>query len=419
MQTLSIKNFLLLQNIEIEIKKINILIGSQASGKSIIAKLVHFFNGIGKHFQNSIVEGQPIKQAKKNAIAEFEKNFPINSWNGTEFEITYNSFGQIIKLTSHVTKSKTKIELEIPEDLTSFYAQANRKLSRVKNNESEHFNLLRTPRATYYSKHIKPIIKNEAFYGYFLNPIFIPASRSFFSSLSNNIFSFLASNVNIDPYIKEFGSYYESAKSAYFDNIITKRIDTATFTEIKKRVENLIKGRYVYKNKQDLISTRHGDIPLSSASSGQQETIPLLLVLSIYPFFRTNHEELFFIEEPEAHLFPDAQGEIVSLFSFIHKKCNTGYFITTHSPYVLAAFNNLILSSNLIEDGLLDEQEALKINSFGHPIDFKNVSAYIIDNGICKSIIDNENKLIDTTRIDLVSEKFAIAMDEMLRGNNA
>lgn len=419
MKLLSVKNFLLLKNVEIEVKKINIIIGSQASGKSIIAKLVHYFNGIGKHFQNSIIEGLPIKEAKKNAINEFEKNFPISSWNGTSFEISYNSFGQIIKINGNVVKNKTKIEIEIPEDLTSFYAQSNRKLSRIKNDTSETINILRSPRTTYFNKVIKPSISNEAFSGFFHNPIFIPASRSFFSSLSNNIFSFLASNVNIDPYIKEFGSFYESSKSAYIDQYLTKRIEPATFADLRKRVQSLIKGNYVYKNKQDLISTSHGQIPLSNASSGQQEVIPLLLVLSIYPFFRSNSEELYFIEEPEAHLFPDAQGDIVSLFSFIHHKCNTGYFITTHSPYVLAAFNNLILASNLIRNDSLSLNESIKINSNGFPIDFENVSAYIINNGICESILDEENNLINTSKIDSVSEKFAIAMDEMLGASHA
>jgi predicted ATPase len=44
MEKLIVKNFLTVQDIELDIKKINVIIGRQAEGKSILAKLVYFFN---------------------------------------------------------------------------------------------------------------------------------------------------------------------------------------------------------------------------------------------------------------------------------------------------------------------------------------------------------------------------------------
>jgi predicted ATPase len=38
-----IKNFSVLEDVDVEINKINILIGPQATGKSLIAKLIYFF----------------------------------------------------------------------------------------------------------------------------------------------------------------------------------------------------------------------------------------------------------------------------------------------------------------------------------------------------------------------------------------
>ena len=43
MESLTIKNFLIIKYAEIEIKKINVIIGEQSTGKSIIAKLVFLF----------------------------------------------------------------------------------------------------------------------------------------------------------------------------------------------------------------------------------------------------------------------------------------------------------------------------------------------------------------------------------------
>ena len=43
MEKIEIKDFVGIKDITIEIKQINILIGPQASGKSIIAKLIFYF----------------------------------------------------------------------------------------------------------------------------------------------------------------------------------------------------------------------------------------------------------------------------------------------------------------------------------------------------------------------------------------
>ena len=61
------------------------------------------------------------------------------------------------------------------------------------------------------------IDNNKEISKYFSESVFIPASRSFFANLQKNIFSFLAENIDIDPFMKEFGSKYELAKKLYSD----------------------------------------------------------------------------------------------------------------------------------------------------------------------------------------------------------
>ncbi len=46
MQKIIIKNFGAIEYAEIEIKKVLVLIGEQASGKSTIAKLIYFFKSL-------------------------------------------------------------------------------------------------------------------------------------------------------------------------------------------------------------------------------------------------------------------------------------------------------------------------------------------------------------------------------------
>ena len=55
MEKLIVKNFLTLKHIEIELNKINIAIGPQAEGKSLIAMLIYYFKEFPKDFSNSII----------------------------------------------------------------------------------------------------------------------------------------------------------------------------------------------------------------------------------------------------------------------------------------------------------------------------------------------------------------------------
>ena len=43
MEKIIVKNFLILENIEMPINKFNLVIGEQASGKSLLSKLVYYF----------------------------------------------------------------------------------------------------------------------------------------------------------------------------------------------------------------------------------------------------------------------------------------------------------------------------------------------------------------------------------------
>ena len=78
----------------------------------------------------------------------------------------------------------------------------------------------------------------------------------------------------------------------------------------------VVQGDYEYKDEQDWLVIKDKKVNLANASSGQQESLPMLLVLCIYPFFRDGRDSsMYFIEEPEAHLFPTSQGYIISILS--------------------------------------------------------------------------------------------------------
>jgi predicted ATPase len=121
---------------------------------------------------------------------------------------------------------------------------------------------------------------------------------------------------------------------------------------------------------------------------------------------------MFFIEEPEAHLFPMSQKQIISIIATIYNAFGHPFFITTHSPYILTAINNLIIGYDAYKKAP-DEKffQLLKLIPQNEMIKFEDVSAYTFNQGKLESIMDEETRLIGSSIIDAVSENFAEAFD--------
>ena len=87
MATLSISNFLSIKKARIELRRINVFIGPQAQGKSIISKLIYFF----KEFPAEVIEGayqdKDKRQFDSGMRSKFEKIFPSYAWEKNAFLI--------------------------------------------------------------------------------------------------------------------------------------------------------------------------------------------------------------------------------------------------------------------------------------------------------------------------------------------
>jgi AAA15 family ATPase/GTPase len=90
MESIEINGFLTIDHANFKIRKINIIIGAQAQGKSVIAKLVYFFkNFFFDDFLESIRKFETKREIDKKCLAQFEKIFPRYSWANQEFSIVY------------------------------------------------------------------------------------------------------------------------------------------------------------------------------------------------------------------------------------------------------------------------------------------------------------------------------------------
>lgn len=406
-ERLVIENFLAVKKASIDVKKINVIIGPQANGKSLIAKLLHFHRILNSIFLSSIKNDWTKRETDRHIIKEFESRFPRYAWDGSSFFVGYSIGDIFFEIDGKKTgNSKTVVSVNYSPELVKavnyrkkVYKKAREELSAETSDagrDRKEINL-------YYEVVVSPLYLGDYSY-FFTRALFIPASRSFFANLQKNIFTFLASNLDIDPYLKEFGSHYENSKRWYKDDYL-RRKDPEFVQNLYDAVESIVSGEYEHADQQDWIVKNSRRINLANASSGQQEALPMLLALCYWPL-RGSDSSMCFIEEPEAHLFPTSQANIISLLSNICIKQGTGFFITTHSPYIVTALNNLIVAHDKIRDGLLTSAELVDINGPSSAVAYEDVAAYSMCDGVATSIGDDEYRIIGADMLDSISDHF-------------
>jgi predicted ATP-dependent endonuclease of OLD family len=152
---------------------------------------------------------------------------------------------------------------------------------------------------------------------------------------------FIEKVVKMKAIFKKFGA---------FEAIIVQEAENeaqmAVLQMVKNRIQEILKGNYTIDNGDEKIILNNDakdKIRLSNASSGQQEVIRLLQ--DIFITMLDQEKVLRILEEPEAHLFPIAQKQLIELLVLMmNQNIDNQLIITTHSPYILTVFNNLLFA---------------------------------------------------------------------------
>ncbi|RKZ44280.1 MAG: hypothetical protein DRQ41_03195 [Gammaproteobacteria bacterium] len=338
-----IKNLGPLKQVELDLKEIIILIGPQASGKSTIAKLIHFF-----------------------------------------------------KYVTSVSCLKTQ-----PEYLLTIFNKF----------FGEHY-LQQNPNAHIeYLSHCKIILKNGTIHYDNLpqskyKTTLIPAGRAVYSLISESLFSLTSEAISIDPMLLNFGRHIELSRKN-FAHILSK--------ELEPLLKDILKGHFKYVNGENRIYFENKQyITLDRASSGQQEVLPLILILM--DVFYSGLLNFVTIEEPEAHLYPYSQYKLIELICRVYH-CHfdkNRFIMTTHSPYILSAFNNYLFSylvANVSELAKIQVKTVIPAESWINP---KQLATYYVSCGSAESIMDEATGLIADNEINDSSEEIAGDFDALL-----
>ncbi|MCP3788906.1 AAA family ATPase [Pseudomonas sp. N2-11] len=416
MEQLVIEDFISIKRANINLKKINIFIGPQAKGKSLISKLIHFCKEVPSGIFETASEEKTKREFDKELRTKFESIFPSYAWEKNDFSISYKGHNYDVDITHQKVNSKYKLCIKYTDEITKALNAARKVHQRMAAPYDSEAKVLLNKRTSVYREMREAIataLSARSLDAKIEQVMYIPAGRSFFANLQKNVFSFLSTSIPIDYFLKEFGAIYEQTRDRNFRSYL----DSHKPKSLQKLVNDLICGTYHSEKGQDWILTEHGRVNVSNSSSGQQEVLPMAMVLSTWPFAPSpTFRRSFVIEEPEAHLFPIAQGQVASLIGCAYNaQDRQGTFtITTHSPYILTAINNLVQASNVLKNDSQQRGHVSEIVPLDQVIDFDDISAYMVDKGTVRSILDAEVRLIQADAIDAVSQHFSEKFEKLI-----
>ncbi len=373
MQRIIIKNFGSISSAEIELKKIIILIGENAVGKSTIIKLISTFLWIEKSvFRGSDIKWLEKENRFKNTFLSYHR---IENYLKTDTVIEYYGEANIIKYSQNkITISKRDVhDYQLPQLM---YVPAER-------------NFLTYLRST---KDLKSEGALQDFEREYFN-----ATNNLKGSLSLPI-----SSLEIE--------YNKRHEMLYVKNKNYKIKITEAASGLQSLIPLYIVTEYLAKlvENKDNIPMSSGDIRIfedeissiitNNNLSEKQKQIAISTLSNKF------NKKAFvnIVEEPEQNLFPVTQMNLIKhLVSICNLKEDNKLIISTHSPYVLATINNMILAKKASGNSFKDVETKVNKQFW---LNFENVYAGFVKDGIVEQIIDQEFEMIPIEQIDSVSK---------------
>lgn len=428
MQKIHIENFGPITKANLEINDILLFIGPQASGKSTVSKAIYFFKSLKDELMRFMIEcldnksfDKPLGTYAKRIRAKF-----LDFWGSTyhlskiSLKYEYSEGVSIhIKLKgkyvdpdfSVIFKKKFS---DIVDDARDFSERVSNKDTRFLS--SSELLAIESERRVFLSKieHLANDLFSDD-----RDIFYVPAGRSLLATLSDQL-QYVQLH-KLDFLMRAFLDRINSSKNIFsksLTDLITERkkltqepIDFESLSVAQSKIEKILKASYRYDSEgEKLYFSENKYTKLNFASSGQQEVIWILLI--IFLVILDNKNVYIVFEEPEAHLYPEAQKEEVELIALLSSLQKNQIIITTHSPYILSSFNNLLYSYKLGQDKSDDVSKIINKKLWINP---EKISAYFVSEGKLQYIIDDETSLIESEAIDsasrIINESFSKLFD--------
>jgi predicted ATPase len=382
-----------------EVKDFMLFIGERVTGKSTVANWIFFFKEIIRKLKNDLFtlynndysQIDPVQYFFAGVAQEFRYTFLSNSHSECTFYYSEDNQNFI------QYKSGTFF---IGDRFHHFLQKEFSEIQQLKVISESDKDTLSNVKADFFFKQLFKKVDN--LYGN-ENVFFIPHNRA------ELVFK-TGKEVYRNIINENFEALIRGAKKWLSVNQIAKE---NKFLDIQQKI---IKGNLHVDSHGDIYISLSGNerVNLSNASSGQQESAAILMVLEF--LFSEDYRSTAIIEEPESHLDPKAQSLMMeAIAAFANNKIedkNNQVIITTHSPYILATVNNLMYAYQVAQSY---PEEVKKIVSESLWLDPSRVGAYECKDGGIVDLIAPDglimNEELDRASIDINgvnNELFAI-----------
>lgn len=379
MRHLIIRNFGPISEIEINLKRVNVIIGPQSSGKSTVLKVACFCDWMERQIE--------ISQAPDYYCnpSFFVKNL-----------VTFHKLEGFMQENTYISYANDALSFEYDAQ------KGNCKFSWGRGNKRWKYK--RTKIA------------------------YIPSERNLVAAIPN-WYQVSMENNNILDFMKEWEFARKTFKNkeniiglpfAYkynttnkTDNIIMPNGQELNLTNASSGLQSLtplyIMIKYLtggfYKEKhikvEDSMMRDSLEQIVTKACGAMTKEKQQKIVDNIMTPYRTD----MYIEEPEAHIFPSTQKDFVySLVSLLNGKTKHSCVIATHSPYIMTSFNNLIQAGQIAKESDEKAQKVKERFTTRQLLRYDDVAAFSMHDGQATSILDKEYGLISADALDAASQ---------------
>lgn len=420
MRHLTVTKFSAIARASIDLAPVTILIGAQGSGKSVLSKLAFFFHQIFSDLVSWAEDDKDIDDARELLGEKFDEWFPCSAWGSRKFAIEYTMGTLTFKCArvSYAGKVADRVRFTIPSSIADLYEQLR---SGIKLAQPQDDGLFGTNAGQHRARMLwRNRITELAGEDYIAGQVFVPAGRSFFTSMGKTVVAFEQVKL-LDWLTTAFGQRFMGLRDrGGFRLLGSKAVgDNAVLISC---LQEIFGGQVTRERGKELVITADGRrVPFGALSSGQQELLPLLVVVSSFfeiktPTMGSRTPQAVYIEEPEAHLFPTAQSKLVEILAALCNQRTTPVqmLLTTHSPYVVAKLNNLIKAGSIASAKSSDVQGKVSAIIPRHAwLAPGTVAAYALEDGNTESLIGDDG-LVVADYLDGVSASISQEFSSLL-----
>lgn len=412
LETLHLKGLGPITNLTVHPRPLTVLIGPQASGKSLVAQSLYFFRDLERlavrKFQKGLTDKPGWQSDLLKAVLDDIRGVPFGYFANKTAVMEYSDpSGETWSLSVYWGNRRVRPSPTLSRRLSWWAAEW----------QSSPSTLLLT--------------------GHHGFQLFLPTERYAFSRLTNEQPSAMYLTFPTEPFrwfawaLELAGQRYAAERKEITrpDAVIDPNADPfrrqarlIAQKRRRKRWERLInicrtalrgeaylptagirqwKWRVCDRNGQPVHHPDGSDVilPLEATSSGQGEAWPIFLLAITFGGWGAT----FYIEEPETHLHPAAQVALLDLMMLLLEE-DCRFVVTTHSPFLLYKLNNYLLAFKNSPRGRKDMP---RLNP-------DHVAAYLLAEGKAFPLLDPETGLIDASNLEDMAAKLGEEFEELM-----